>query len=218
MKRIISLLLIMFIMLSSMTVFAENSTEAILEKIATLTKEEREQYISLARPFFTSDAGVSAALDNINAGVFSSMFGDLFGETAEKDYLKRLFLSVKCIKEETGIRLKYADIIQEKIPMAISSETKQGIGVLLEHTYKKSPCAIKPQGRFFQSVHLMICFPRKFGKAAADTGVLLSVPCGDFHFPKLYSGHGLFPAGNRCRLYGDDRPCGRVLLCAGLRL
>ncbi len=142
MKKVIALILAALFVLSPVTIFA--SENSLFVKMAQLTKEERAEYFSLARPFFTNDAGVSAALENLGSDTFLGMFKKFLGDDVERDFLKRMFLSVKCVKEETNIRLTYADIIQNKTPLSgADSETLNGVGKMLDCLYRYSPEAKK---------------------------------------------------------------------------
>lgn len=124
MKKIITLLLAAMIAVAPISVSASNNI--FIDKLASLNSEEREQYIAMLRPFLTTEAGVEAGIDNVKSGLFEMMLGVKF--TAEqKDMLIRTFKSMSCIKEDTDIRLKYADIFQQKIPADISDATAYGI-------------------------------------------------------------------------------------------
>lgn len=142
MKRIISLLLIAILTLVPMSVSANSPADALVEKLASYTPQMRAQYISLLRPFLTSDAGVEAGIDNVKSGMFEAMLGTSF-TPAQEDAFIRFFKSMSCIGEDTGIRLKYADILQNKIPASVSSATAYGIDKMVEVFCETSPAAKK---------------------------------------------------------------------------
>lgn len=121
---------------------AAGAVSSVFEKLAEMTSAQRVQYISMVRPFLTSDTGVSAGIDNVNSGLFEKMLGTTF-TPVQKDMFIRVFKSLACIKEDTGIRLKYADIFQNKIPADISVVTEAGIEKMLEILYEQSPEAKK---------------------------------------------------------------------------
>ena len=126
MKKIIAMLLVMLIAIVPMSVSASNTNNVFIDKLASLDSVEREQYIAMLRPFLTSEAGVEAGIDNVESGFFEMMLGVTF-TPEQDDMIIRAFKSMNCIKENTGIRLKYADIFQQKIPTNISDTTAYGI-------------------------------------------------------------------------------------------
>ncbi len=126
MKRTISILLITILTLMPVSINASDATDTIIKKLASYTPQMRAQYISMLRPFLTSDAGVEAGIDNVKSGMFEAMLGTSF-TPAQEDALIRFFRSMSCIGEATGIRLKYADILQNKIPATVSTVTAYGI-------------------------------------------------------------------------------------------
>jgi len=142
MKRIISIILALIVCVIPLNVSAKGVTNSLFEKLAEYTASERAQYISLIRPFLTTDAGVEAGIDNVNSGIFESMLETKFSDN-QKDAMIRLFKSMRCIKQDTGIRLKYADILQNKIPTDITLATKVGIEKMVNVLYDQSPAAKK---------------------------------------------------------------------------
>ena len=131
MKKIIAILLAVIIAVMPIgAVATDGKPNAIIEMLANLTPQMRAQYIAMLRPFLTSDAGVMAGIDNLKSGMFESMLGITFTPEQE-DGLIRVFKSFSCIKESTGIRLKYADIFQNKIPADIQDVTKSGTQKLI---------------------------------------------------------------------------------------
>jgi len=142
MKRIISMLLIAILTLMPVSVNASGAADTIIEKLASYTPQMRAQYISLLRPFLTSDAGVEAGIDNVKSGMFEAMLGTSF-TPAQEDAFIRFFRSMSCIGESTGIRLKYADILQNKIPASVSSATAYGIDKMTTAFCQTSPAAKK---------------------------------------------------------------------------
>lgn len=140
MKKIISFILVFMLAVTPMSVAAAGATNSLFEKLNGYTPAEREQYFAMLRPFLTSDAGVKAGIDNVKSGMFESMLGATFTPQQE-DMLIRVFKSLSCIDESTGIRLKYADIIQSKIPASISSMAAYGIDKMTKVLYDQSPAA-----------------------------------------------------------------------------
>lgn len=140
MKKIISLILVLMIVAAPMSVAGEGATLSFFEKLAEYPVAEREQYIAMLRPFLTSDAGIEAGIDNVKSGMFESMLGVTFTPQQE-DMLIRVFKSFGCIDESTGIRMKYADIFQHKVPADIDSATAYGINRMTDVLYSQSPAA-----------------------------------------------------------------------------
>lgn len=139
MKRIISIVLAVIIAIMPISAAAtDGKPNVIIEKLANMTPQMRSQYIAMLRPFLTTDAGVAAGIDNLKSGMFESMLGVSFTPEQE-DVLVRTFRSFSCIKENTGIRLKYADIFQNKIPAVVADETKSGINKLIDAVGKSFP-------------------------------------------------------------------------------
>lgn len=140
MKKIVSIILTALIMLSCVTAFAGSDTDMLFTQLSKLTKEQRAEYFSFAKPYFVSDFGVDVAIDNIESGAFASMFEGFFGSDVDEDMLKRVFLSVKCVNQAT--RERYISIIQNKTPLAnASSETTNGVQKILKALYSKSSAA-----------------------------------------------------------------------------
>ena len=142
MKKIIALLLAVIVAMVPVCVTAENTENIFIEKLSSYTSEKRAQYIAMLRPFLTSDAGVEAGIDNVKSGLFEMMLGVSFTPEQE-DMIIRTFKSMSCIKEDTGIRLKYADIFQKKIPMEISPTAAYGIDKMIQVMGEKSPSVEK---------------------------------------------------------------------------
>ena len=143
MKKITALLLAMLIAITPVCAIDTDGTPNILiEKLASFTPQMRAQYIAMLRPFLTTDAGVTAGIDNVKTGLFEAMLGVTFTPHQE-DMAIRTFRSFSCIKENTGIRLKYADIFQNKIPAEITDETKLGIEKLINTAGQKFPLIAK---------------------------------------------------------------------------
>lgn len=138
MKKIIALLLIMLIAIMPVSVSARENDNVFMEKLASLNSEERAQYIAMLRPFLTTEAGVEAGIDNVKSGLFEAMLGVEFTPEQE-DMVIRTFKSMNCIKESTGIRLKYADIFQQKIPTEISDTTAYGIDKMTSLVSERYP-------------------------------------------------------------------------------
>lgn len=140
MKKIISFILAFMIAVAPMSVTAEGATNSLFEALNQYTPAEREQYFAMLRPFLTSDAGVEAGIDNVKSGTFERMLGVTF-TTRQEDMLIRIFKSFGCIDENTGIRLKYADIFQNKVPADIPLATGVGIDKMTAVLYDQSPAA-----------------------------------------------------------------------------
>ena len=153
MKKIISFILAFVFAVIPMSVAAAGTTNSLFEKLSGYTVAEREQYFSMLRPFLTSDAGVNAGIDNVKSGMFESMLGTTFTPQQE-DTLIRVFKSFSCIDESTGIRLKYADIIQTKQPAGVSSASEYGIEKMTKILYDQSPAAkaVLTEGGFTPAV------------------------------------------------------------------
>ena len=172
MKKIIALLLAMMIAVVPVGVIAtDGKPNAIIEMLANLTPPMRAQYRAMLRPFLTSDAGVTAGIDNVKSGMFESMLGISFDDEQE-DALIRTFRSFSCIKESTGIRLKYANIFQNKIPADISSATKSGIEKITATLGKSFPLIekiIKEDGYTAEVVaNLLMALPEINGGAVVN--------------------------------------------------
>ncbi len=142
MKKIITLLLAAVLAVAPLGVAAENTENIFIEKLSSYSPEQRAQYIAMLRPFLTSDAGVEAGIDNVKSGLFEMMLGVTF-TSQQEDMIIRTFKSMSCIKEDTGIRLKYADIFQNKIPTEISATTAYGIDRMIQAMGEKSPSTEK---------------------------------------------------------------------------
>lgn len=127
-------------MLMPVGVSGAGATNTLFEALAKYPPAERAQYIAMFRPFLTSDAGVAAGIDNVKSGMFESMLGTTVTPEQE-DMAIRLFKSLSCISESTGIRLKYADIFQNKVATSISSATAYGIDRMTDVLYDQSPAA-----------------------------------------------------------------------------
>ena len=140
MKRIVSIILAAIILIMPVSICAEGATVSFFEMLAKYPLAEREEYIALLRPFLTTQAGVAAGIDNVKTGMFEAMLGVTFDEKQE-DAAVRTFKSFDCIDEETGIRLKYADIFQKKIPAKISALTAAGIKAMTQTLYAESKAA-----------------------------------------------------------------------------
>lgn len=140
MKKIISFILAFMLAVIPMGVAAAGATNSLFERLNQYTPAEREQYFAMLRPFLTSDAGVKAGIDNVGSGMFENMLGTTF-TPQQKDTLVRVFKSFSCIDESTGIRLKYADIIQNKVPASVSPATTYGIDKMTKLLYDQSPAA-----------------------------------------------------------------------------
>ncbi len=140
MKKIISFILVLMIAATPMSVAARGATNSFFEILAEYPQDQRAQYIALLRPFLTTDAGIAAGIDNVNSGMFESMLGVTMTDK-EKDAAIRVFKSFGCIDESTGIRLKYADIFQNKVPTSISKATAYGINQMTKVLYDQSPAA-----------------------------------------------------------------------------
>ncbi len=140
MKKIISIILVVVLMLMPVGVSGAGATNTMFEALAEYSVAERAQYIAMLRPFLTTDAGIAAGIDNVNSGLFESMLGVTMTDK-EKDAAIRLFKSFGCIDENTGIRLKYADIFQNKVPTSISNSTAYGIDKMTNVLYDQSPAA-----------------------------------------------------------------------------
>lgn len=139
MRKIIAILLAVLITVAPLSVGAtDGKPNVIIEKLASMTPQMRAQYISMLRPFLTSDAGVLAGIDNVKSGMFEAMLGVEFAPNQE-DMFVRAFRSFSCIEEDTGIRLKYADIFQNKIPAEITGETKSGVEKLVAAISNRFP-------------------------------------------------------------------------------
>ncbi len=143
MKRIISILLSAIMVVTSGIIASAGKLDSIFDKIAVYTPAERAGLIAYARPFVTTNAGVDAALSNLNSMAMQGMFISLFGE-ADEDMMRRMFLSCNCIKDETELRVKYADIFQGKVELSgMNSETRSGINALLDALFEESSSAKK---------------------------------------------------------------------------
>lgn len=145
MKKIISIFLSVLMIASvSVAAFAEKELfDSLFDKLAEYTSAERASLIAYARPFVTSDTGVDAAISNIDSGAMDSMLGGMLGDV-DNETLKRVFRSLTCIKDETELRIEYADIFQDKIELeGASSATISGVNKLLSALYDRSPAAEK---------------------------------------------------------------------------
>lgn len=142
MKKIIALLLAVVMAMMPLCVTAENTENIFIEKLSSYSPEQRIQYIAMLRPFLTSDAGVEAGIDNVKSGLFEMML-DVSFTPEQEDMIIRTFKSMSCIKEDTGIRLKYADIFQNKVPAEISATTSYGIDKMIQVMGEKSPSVAK---------------------------------------------------------------------------
>ena len=147
MKKVISMILaVMLIVMPSGTVLAEDAgiLDAVLNRLAEYTPEEREGFIGYFRPFVTTDTGVSAALINLDSGLMDSMIQNIAGGSLDKPTIRRMFLSFTCIKDETELRLEYADIFQKKIELeGASSSTLSGVQKLMNALFARSSAAEK---------------------------------------------------------------------------
>lgn len=140
MKKILSIILAFLLAVAPMSVTAAGVTNSLFEALAEYPPAERAQYIAMLRPFLTSDAGVAAGIDNVKSGMFESMLGVTFTPEQE-DMAIRLFKSLSCLSESSGIRLKYADIFQNKVAADISHATAYGIDRMTDVLYDQSPAA-----------------------------------------------------------------------------
>ena len=147
MKRIISIILaVVLVIMPAGVISGEDSgiLDSVLNKLAEYTTEQRDGYISYFRPFITTDTGVSAALLNLDSGAMDGMIQEIVGDSVDKPTLRRVFQSFTCIKDETGIRLTYADILQKKIELENASDaTLKGMEKLMNVLYKRYPAAEK---------------------------------------------------------------------------
>lgn len=126
MKKIISLILVLMMALMPAGIVSAADTDildTVVEKLASYSPETRASYISYFRPFITSDAGVNAAIINLDSGLMDSMLTDILGNDLDKDGIKRVFYSFRCIKEDTNIRLDYADVFQNKVELSGASNS-----------------------------------------------------------------------------------------------
>ena len=147
MKRIISIILaVVLVIMPAGVISGEDSgiLDSVLNKLAQYTTEQRDGYISYFRPFITTDTGVSAALLNLDSGAMDGIIQEIVGDSVDKPTLRRVFQSFTCIKDETGIRLTYADILQKKIELENASDaTLKGMEKLMNVLYKRYPAAEK---------------------------------------------------------------------------
>ena len=70
MKKIISLILVVMMALSTVTLVSadqESIMDIVVEKLATYTTEKRSALFAYFRPFITTDAGVDAGNSNSSA-------------------------------------------------------------------------------------------------------------------------------------------------------
>lgn len=147
MKKIISMILIALVAFAPMgAVSAESDTflETVIARVSAMTSTERSAYVAYFRPFVTSDAGVDAALTNLESGTMDAFLQNIAGPNPDKEALRRFFRSAACIKEETQIRLTYADIFQNKTPLSnASSSTLTGMQKLMSAYFAESPAVQK---------------------------------------------------------------------------
>ena len=147
MKKIISLILSAVILLvPAFAASAEDDSmlDIVINRLAEYTPEQRENLIAYARPFITTDTGVDAAITNIQTGTMSGLITGLVGDVLDEATLIRMFRSFTCIKEDTGLRLTYADILQKKSELEdASSSTLSGVQKLMNAMFLVSPAAEK---------------------------------------------------------------------------
>ncbi|MBO5930295.1 MAG: S-layer homology domain-containing protein [Clostridia bacterium] len=147
MKKIISMILIAlvaFAPIGAVSAESESTLETILVRVSAMTSAERSTYVAYFRPFITSDAGVDAALANLESGAMDVFLQSIAGPNPDKNALRRFFRSATCIKEETQIRLTYADIFQNKIALeGTSSVTLSGVQKLMNAYFAESPAVQK---------------------------------------------------------------------------
>jgi len=183
MKKIITILLAFMMAVTPVAAIDTDGTPNVLiEKLASFTPQMRAQYIAMLRPFVTSDAGVAAGVDNVKNGLFESMLGITFTPIQE-DMMVRGFKSFSCIKESTGLRLKYADIIQNKIPAEITEETKTGIQKLIDTATQKFPLIgniLSADGYTPESIANMLKFIPEF-----NGGALVTFENGEFYVKNI---------------------------------
>lgn len=147
MKKIISVILaVMLVVMPGCIGYADDSgiLDSILDKLAEYTPETRSGYIAYFRPFITTDAGVSAALLNIDSGAMDGIIQSIVGDSVDKAALRNIFLSFNCIDDDTELRIIYADILQKKIELdGADSSTLNGVRKLMNAVYKRSSSAEK---------------------------------------------------------------------------
>ena len=147
MKKIISMILIALIAFAPMGIVSAESDgmlDAILERVSAYTPEKRSAYVAYFRPFITSDAGVDAALTNLDSGAMDTLLQEIVGADLDKGALRRLFRSMTCIKEETQIRLTYADAFQNRTTLSgASGSTLTGMQKLMNAYFAESPAVQK---------------------------------------------------------------------------
>ena len=143
MKKIISVWLSAMLIMASGVLVHAGLLDNTFDALAAYTPEERASLIAYARPFVTTDAGVEAALDNLDSEAMKGMFASFFGE-ADEETMKRTFLSCNCIDDESNLRVEYADIFQNKVELTgMNSETRRGMNTLMEALFAQSPSAKK---------------------------------------------------------------------------
>ena len=147
MKKIIAMILIALVAFAPMGVVSAESDsmlDTILERVSAYNPEKRSALVAYFRPFITTDAGVDAALSNLDAGSMDTMLQEVIGEDADKEALRRLFRSMTCIKEETQIRLSYADAFQNRTTLSgASSSTLTGMQKLMNVYFAEAPAVQK---------------------------------------------------------------------------
>ncbi len=147
MKKIISMILIVLVVFAPMGIVSaesESMLDVILERVSAYTPEKRSTYVAYFRPFVTTDAGVDAALINLESGAMDTLLQEIAGTDLDKEALRRFFRSITCIKEETQIRLTYADIFQNKTALSsASNSTLTGMQKLMNACFAESPAVQK---------------------------------------------------------------------------
>lgn len=147
MKKIISMILIALVAFAPMGIVSaesEGMLDTMLERISAYTPEKRSAYVAYFRPFITSDAGVDAALTNLDSGAMDTLLQEIAGTDLDKEALRRLFRSMTCIKEETQIRLTYADAFQNRTTLSgASGSTLTGVQKLMNAYFAESPAVQK---------------------------------------------------------------------------
>lgn len=141
MKRLFAILISAIMLFSCVTaVSAEEKVWPVMEQLAGYTPQERASLIAYIRPFVTTEAGVEAALLNLESNSFNGMIGNMFGEDMDKETVRRIFLSFNCIPDVSQLRLTYADIFQNKteLPNA-DANVLSGMQILADAMCRRSP-------------------------------------------------------------------------------
>lgn len=145
-KRIISLIITMLVIMTTFIPafsLSANRVNTFLEKIESLSVEERESYIILLTPLLMVDSGIDDLIKNVNnyeSGKTDTMMGKYIGELlkyAEKDILVNFLESFKATN--ITARRSFLETLRYKKPITLSSKTKTAVNTLLSGLYSDMP-------------------------------------------------------------------------------